>query len=136
MTKPHVHAENMALYAQDAAETDTPWERWENNHPSDHCGWKMCVDHPGWSPRAQYRRKPRTISINGIDVPEPVREPLENGQRCFIPEIGGMLLYSLTEWDGGGIDYRLLERGMIHLTKEAAIAHAKALLSFTEKGDE
>lgn len=30
MTKtPHTHAHNMLLYAQDAAETDRPWERWE-----------------------------------------------------------------------------------------------------------
>ena len=27
----HIHAENMALYAQDAQETPEPWERWEFN---------------------------------------------------------------------------------------------------------
>jgi hypothetical protein len=29
---PHKHAKLMALYAEDAAETDKPWERWEYNN--------------------------------------------------------------------------------------------------------
>lgn len=36
-------------------------------------------------------------------------------------------------WDGTKFDQRMLSRGVIHLTKEAAIKHAEALLSFTEK---
>ena len=27
--EPHPHAASMKLYAEDAAETDKPWERWE-----------------------------------------------------------------------------------------------------------
>jgi hypothetical protein len=52
----HKHAALMAQYAQDAAETDTPWERWE---------WKRCDNkwcqmsvNPGWATDYDYRRKP------------------------------------------------------------------------------
>jgi hypothetical protein len=31
------------------------------------------VEHPHWISNVDYRRKPRTININGIEVPEPVR---------------------------------------------------------------
>lgn len=53
----HPHAELMALYAKDAAETDEPWERWEwfdlylNQ-------WCSLNSFPSWSPTTKYRRKP------------------------------------------------------------------------------
>ena len=65
----HPHAELMALYAQDAMETNKPWERWEyRDAPED--GWYSCVKPPQWAASVQYRRKTRTIRINGFDVPE------------------------------------------------------------------
>ena len=63
MNQPHPHAASMLLYAQDAAETDKPWERWE--FKSD-MGFHMCLKHPEWNEHFEYRRKPRTITINGI----------------------------------------------------------------------
>ncbi len=63
----HKHAELMALYAQDAMETDKPWERWELRGGSTE--WIACVENPEWETAIQYRRKPRTININGHAVP-------------------------------------------------------------------
>jgi hypothetical protein len=51
----HKHAELMKLYAEDAAETNTPWERWEAEVGR---GWSGLVDHPLWSEKSKYRRKP------------------------------------------------------------------------------
>lgn len=68
LPKPHVHAELMALYAEDAKETDEPWERWQERAPLeyprsiyryyDEDGYTTCVRHPSWDLRYQYRRKP------------------------------------------------------------------------------
>lgn len=79
----------------------------------------------------EWRIKPETIDINGIEVPCPVREPLRYGQIYYTPRIRDEVLYAELKWNDDNIDRRLLERGLIHLTKESAIAHAEALLSFT-----
>lgn len=52
----HVHAENMALYAQDAAETEEPWLLWEYAPPYDTSNFVQADDHPGWEPTMIYRR--------------------------------------------------------------------------------
>lgn len=51
----HKHAELMALYAQDAMETDKPWERWEWCHGDG--PWKQAVRSPKWQEEFSYRRK-------------------------------------------------------------------------------
>lgn len=57
--KRHVHAELMALYAQDAMGTDRPWERWEIAS-MDSGEWSGCTHSLNWNPRLLYRRKPKT----------------------------------------------------------------------------
>jgi hypothetical protein len=52
------HAENKALYAEDAKMHENPWDLWE------HCyegfkTWLNCTDHPFWNEDTLYRRKPR-----------------------------------------------------------------------------
>lgn len=128
---PHPHAESMMLYAQDAMETDKPWERWvfitENGTLC------QCMKHPEWRKDFEYRRKPRTILINGIEVPEPVKEELLEGQSYYLVDITYPQLMQLQYWDNDTLDARFLERGLIHLTEENARKHAEALLSFTKK---
>lgn len=98
--------------------------------------WKAANSLPrGASALHGWRKKSRTILINGHEVPEPVREPLEEGQEFYIavPSLGSLHMGFV--W-GNNLWYEtILERGLIHLTPEAAIAHSKALLSFTEVGD-
>jgi hypothetical protein len=128
----HKHAENMLAYAQDAMETDKPWERWEWFDEYEQ-KWETLALNPKWGLDAQYRRKPRAININGFEVPEPVREPLEVRQEYFVPSPtydGGADCHT---WYGDEYDNDWLTKGIIHLTKEAAQTHAKALLSFTQK---
>jgi hypothetical protein len=120
----------MAQYAQDAMETDRPWERWEYYNESSR-QWCSLRRHPSWYLASQYRRKPRTININGFDVPEPAREPLERGQQYYAPNITGCAqIWMGCTWEGNHVDKCWLARGLIHLTKEAASIHSKALLSF------
>ena len=128
----HIHAAAMAEYAKDAAETNKPWERWEFCHMRGE--YSSLHGHPEWVEDNEYRRKPKVILINGHEVPEPCRTPLQDGTNYWIPGI----LISATQfrWQGDDIDTSYLENGFIHLTKEAAEKHLNALKSFTAKGEQ
>ena len=52
----------MRLYAEDAAETDKPWERWEFGS-GDH--WVSLANQPGWMTEYEYRRIPQPIKVEG-----------------------------------------------------------------------
>jgi hypothetical protein len=58
----HIHAELMRQYAEDAMETDKPWERWQFSAEGEPWEDIACMN-PSWQPEWQYRRKPRTIRI-------------------------------------------------------------------------
>ena len=129
----HVHAASMAEYAKDAAETDMPWERWEFSCKNKE--YSSLQSHPLWHADVKYRRKPKVILINGHEVPEPCRTPLEIGDAywTFTFFFAGVIeVY----WDGDSEDHNAFKNGFIHLTKEAAEKHFNALKSFTAKGDE
>lgn len=127
----HIHAALMLQYAQDASTTDKPWELWE--YFADH-EWERLTGNPAWDDDTKYRRKPRTIRIGEIEVTEPVREPLQNGENYFVPAIEcGDAYVDKSTWDGDSTDKRLLKQGFVHLTEESALANAKALIALTAK---
>ena len=132
----HKHAELMMEYAKDALETDKPWERWEHkNQVSDE--WRTFTHcHPDWNQDRFYRRKPRTININGFEVPEPYRGEMKYGSTYYFPWLEGGKGFGYNTWQGDEIDGDIFKNGALHLTKEAAILHSKALLSFTKGGDQ
>lgn len=76
---------------------------------------------------------PKTLLINGHDVPEPMREKPEIGTEYWYVDAkldnGASSFY----WDNGRIDNLLLSHGICHLTRDNCIAHAKALFSFSEE---
>lgn len=125
----HIHAAAMAEYAKDAMDTDNPWEWWEFS-----CDGQEYVSldtHPSWLKYTKYRRKPKVILINGHEVPEPHRTPLEDGEMYW-----AISLYrgvTSAHWQDDGIDDCYLKSGFIHLTKEAAEKHFNALKSFTAR---
>lgn len=76
--------------------------------------------------------EPRFIEINGHKVPEPMSEVPEKGARYYVFDLRWEGMVDQFWWAGNAVDSRWFERGLIHATREAAYAHAKALLSFTE----
>lgn len=131
MNKPHKHAALMLQFAQDAQETETPWERWQyKSHATGK--WSNFYGNPGWKDNYEYRRKPIVIIINGIEVPEPMREKPEIGDIYYVPQVRYTFVEQL-EWAGNGIDIFNLNSGLVHLTESAALSHGNALLSFTKK---
>jgi len=133
MRMKHKHAELMMAYAQDAMETDRPWERWEYFDKISETWVAFARGNPVWHDDDLYRRKKRTISINGYDVPEPVTNVLPYESKYYVVDISYLGMYGESTWDDDEIDLHRLNHGLIHLDKDAAIAHAKALTSFTTK---
>ena len=78
---------------------------------------------------SQWRVKPDVIVVNGIEVPAPERTPLNYNQRYFVPKMSNESGVLKLHWDGAAFDLRLLERGQVHLTHEAAKAHHDAIIS-------
>ena len=130
----HIHAELMAQYAEDALESDKPWERWEFSMNSQ--DYKSLHKHPSWGESNKYRRKPKVILINGHEVPEPCRTPLDIDDEywtfIFFAEEGVIQF----DWADDIEERNAFKNGFIHLTKEAAEKHFNALRSFTAKGDQ
>lgn len=127
----HPHAALMALYAQDAAESYAPWERWEyRNSPL--AEWAPHSEHPRWFTNCEYRRKPKTIRIGEFDVPEPLREAPAAGTEYFVATLSSEDV-ATPLWESDHHDLRWLKWGLVHLTREAAELHARALISLTEQ---
>ncbi len=131
MAKPHPHADLMMKAAEIAQENERWWEYFELKYPDG--SWCSISDNFGFHKKCTYRLKPRTIKIGEYDVPEPVREPLEEGQRYYIPNICIVTTPHTWNWDGDSFDTRCLERGLLHLDRESAEIHARALISLTQK---
>lgn len=130
MNQPHQHAASMLLYAQDAAETDKPWERWEFKGDA---GFNGCLKHPEWNAHFEYRRKPKTITVNGIEVPEPIRETPKIGDQYYLAYPVSSSEFVSYFWTNAREEKMWIEKGLLHLTKEAAIAHAKAMIAPSQR---
>ncbi|WP_446471129.1 hypothetical protein [Xenorhabdus stockiae] len=133
----HIHADLISEYARLSHITDRPWEYFEVKFEVNG-EWEPCTNVLSFSHLFEYRLKPRTIKIGEIEFPAPVSNPdlfkLEDKKGYFIPSIeNGIPDHFNYHWDNDGTDLDRLNAGMIHLDKESAILHAKALISLTYK---
>lgn len=122
----HKHAALMLQYAQDAQETDTPWDRWQTRLRDTEKWWTL-LDQCSWLPTYEYRRKPVTINVNGFDVPAPLKTmPTQGAVWLVVPHAEEYT----SSYGADGQDWKRIaaSRGLFHATKEAAVAHAKAML--------
>ena len=85
----------------------------------------LCYDY-------EYRVKPKTIRIGEYDVPEPMREMPALDTDYYIASTTTSGLYGVATWVCDAQDIEWFNRGVVHSTKDAAVLHAKALLSLTE----
>ena len=124
----HIHAELMAQYAEDAKRYNEPWELWQHG---DNGVWTRCTCHPGWHKEHSYRRKPRTIKIGDIEVPEPCKFALAYEQKYYVPNVttGGTYLYT---WAHSHQDQHNLESNFVHTDIRSATLHAKALIEVSK----
>jgi len=123
----HKHAALMLQYAQDAAETDKPWERWEFKTDGD--TWVELSKNPSWFEDRKYRRKPQVIKVGRHEFPKPIDVAPENDTTYWIVRPYAEVGYApkAFTWDGGFSDRGFLQHHLIHLSREAAQAHADVL---------
>lgn len=91
--------------------------------------WKQCLlsgDFGGheW----EFRLKPRTITVNGREIVAGSEVEPEWGITYYLPVPHQEGMYGWEKWTNNDFDRRTFSRGLVHLTKENAIAHAKAML--------
>ena len=127
----HKHAALMLQYAQDAMETDKPWERWQFR-ALDTEGWLDCAGGTGFSDLCEYRRKPRTMTYK-VTIPEPLREAPERQRRYFMVSLASGDYFNEFLWCGEAREHAWLKRGLCFATKEDAIAAAKAMMPIKEE---
>jgi hypothetical protein len=91
--------------------------------------WKLCLlngDFDGYA--WEFRIAPRTILVNGVEVPAPEKDAPADGAEYFVPQFLDIGAYEALYWKQDELDARLLERGLVYLDKASAIARAKAML--------
>lgn len=136
MTKPHNYPEVLKWIAEGKLERivyrikgEAKVFRFTEEHPHAYITFLKNT----WSDGYVFELEPETMTINGHEVPEPERQAPANRTKIFIPSSLSPENYVPYTWDSDSSICRMfLKRGVVHLNKEAAIAHSNALLSFTE----
>lgn len=98
--------------------------------------WFDCKEPTAFVDGCKYRVKPKTILVNGFEVSEPMREAPKDGQRYFLASPASRLYFTSSDWNDEDFDQRYMSRCLVHATKSAAIAHAKAMLGIDPKDGE
>jgi len=80
--------------------------------------------------------KPKMMIVNGFEVPEPMRLLPAIGSLYFTPYIKNCVQPDEIEYEGDKLDLMWISLGICHSTKDAAIAHAKAMLNIDPNGGE
>lgn len=75
-----------------------------------------------------FRLAPRTITVNGVEVPAPESVAPKRGSEYFAADPTVRDLARKFEWDAHACDFTFFERGLVYLNKDDAINRAKAML--------
>ena len=130
----HKHAALMALYAQDAMETNKPHERWQMQYE---CGtWADMHAAPSWLEVNNYRRKPERISVElecgeVVSWPKPYTGTLLFGSSYWSVGLDGVHLNAFNNDIAGNL---LLSNGMVYLVKEDAQEALQARIKIFTQG--
>ena len=86
------------------------------------------VDTQSYMSGCSFRIAQRTILVNGVEVPAPEKVAPEVSATYYVPDQSEESLAYGFSWSDDDMDARFLERGLVYLDKESAIARAKAML--------
>ena len=130
----HIHADLMKLYAEDAMQTAEPWLRWEFS--ADGADWRQSAFDPTWSTVLQYRRKARTITIEGVVLPAPETEAPARGTNVFVPCLFDCSVVGYRWGYECGDHHTALKNGQIFLHRDHAQQWADFIVSAMTRGRE
>ena len=114
----------MAMLAGDSIEYENERNK-EWKEPTDKSVNPISQSHWNW------RIKPRTIMIGDMEVPEPIKEPPELETVLYVPRTDDDYFFYEFFFRGLAHQYNRIDMGMCHLSEEAAITHAKALIKIS-----
>jgi hypothetical protein len=97
--------------------------------------WVHCVANGPVLPVGyELRIKPRTITVNGIEVPEPARW-LKVGPPVWYVDAASRKGYWEARFRGTDVELIMLDRGLVHRTEEAAARHFEALIAPSKRAE-
>lgn len=133
----HPHAELMKLYAEDAMTTTEPWELWEVRLKGDP-KWIPMGIWPTWSPDCEYRHKPKTVKIDGVEFPEPYVpfEIISSGRVFYTIDVfdKGIGISAIKRYSSNHEKFDdLLKRGLIFKQSEDCERYIEALSKLNNK---
>ncbi|MDO4894990.1 hypothetical protein [Moraxella sp.] len=102
---------------------------WRTFHPK---GSTICI-RSVFNRSFVFRLAQEMITISNVSFPKPESEPLKNGTEYWVAEPSYLRYMEAKSscWADDDLDRDFLHRGLVHLTKENAIAHAKALIKLS-----
>ena len=132
MNTPHKHAALIKQWADDPSQDVWYWSDWSNK-------WVCDSPEPKWYLDTQYALGPKPTQpprkmcvLAGVEFPAPETKPPEIGTRIFFASMvrtDWTYEYSYG-WKGTCEGEQLLfNHGLVHLTREAAEQHSRALMA-------
>lgn len=103
------------------------WQEWQNGR--EYSSWMSPTTAGNW----QVRLVPKTMLFNGQQLPVPMETAPEKGAIVYLPDLAKKDKSCWMVWDNTKWQEKLLDQGLVHSTKEAAIAWANAMIPFNNK---
>ena len=101
------------------------WHFWKNGN--DYSSWMNPATAGSW----QVRLIPKTMLFNGQQLPVPMETAPDEGTRVYVTDpASGDQDACWMVWSNTSYQVILLDKGLIHSTKEAAIEWANAMIPF------
>ena len=121
----HKHYDLIVAWAEDPSQ-----KVWYKGSGDD---WRPVEISPSWRYEYEWHigehPPKRKIMIGDVEVDAPETIAPDCGTDYFVADPSDELYVGvIVDWDGDDYDGHVLKRGLVHLNKEAAIAHAKALI--------
>ena len=79
----------------------------------------------------QFRIARDMVTVGGVSFPKPELEPLKDDDEYWVADPTCIYYALSSRWAGDKLDKWALSRGVLHLSRENAIAHAKALIKLS-----
>lgn len=83
------------------------------------------------NPEVSFRLAQEMVTIGDISFPKPESEPLTENTRYYLPYLLNPNEPYENLWDDVHMDFEYLKLGLIPLSKENAVKHAKALIKLS-----
>lgn len=124
----HVHAELMALYAEDAAKVNDPWTRWaaQGRTRSFTTAWFRLTSNPTWDTEVKYRRI-YDITTRTLSYARPLDSRPRPRQTYYTPDFETDCGYRSYNWNGTTTDNNLFASELCFATADEAASFTLAM---------